>query len=287
MNAAKPYLSICSVYKDHAEYLREWIEFHRLVGVERFLLYDNESSDDHEEVLAPYRECGIVELHQWPTPQSVERGVPWSIIGVFNDCIERHRHESRWIAFLDVDEFLFSPTGKTLPDVLSEYERFSGVEVSRLDFGPSGHRTKPSGLVIESYLYRRAYTRPKKDWEHVKSIVVPTRVDRAFNSHGFFYREGYAVREIPGGHAPPDQPLHHEVGRGIRSQGCPVGRGRGALAGRPGPQQLFRVPQHRARRHDHDVRASTAGGAGSTCSLNGGDQRPAGASSASRAASST
>src|SRR5919198_6692821 len=81
------YLSACTLYKDHAEYLREWIEFHRLVGVERFFLYDNESTDDHEEVLAPYVERGIVEVQPWPTPPSVERGVPWSIIGAFNDCV--------------------------------------------------------------------------------------------------------------------------------------------------------------------------------------------------------
>src|SRR5687768_9080374 len=62
----KPYLSVCSIYRDHAEYLREWIEFHRLVGVERFFLYDNESSDDHREVLAPCVERGIVVIHDWP-----------------------------------------------------------------------------------------------------------------------------------------------------------------------------------------------------------------------------
>jgi hypothetical protein len=195
MTAPKAYLSLCSLYRDHAEYLREWIEFHRLVGVERFFLYDNESTDDHEAVLAPYVERGIVEVRHWETPPSVERGVPWSIIGAFNDCIARHREDSRWIGFIDVDEFLFSPTGRLLPDVLSEFEEYSGVEVGRLDFGPSGHRTKPEGLVIESYLNRRTYTLPKKHWEHVKSIVDPRRVDQAFNAHGFYYTEGYAVRE--------------------------------------------------------------------------------------------
>ena len=35
------YLAICAIYRDEAPYLREWIEFHRLVGVEHFFLYDN------------------------------------------------------------------------------------------------------------------------------------------------------------------------------------------------------------------------------------------------------
>ena len=51
---AKPYLAMCTMYRDHAAYLAEWIEFHRLVGAERFFLYDNGSTDNHREVLAPY-----------------------------------------------------------------------------------------------------------------------------------------------------------------------------------------------------------------------------------------
>jgi hypothetical protein len=182
-----PYLSICSIYRDHAEYLREWIEFHRLAGVERFFLYDNESKDDHRKVLAPYVERGTVEIHDWPSPASVERGVPWGIIGAFNDCLERHRSDSRWVAFIDIDEFLFSPTGKALPEVLAGYEQYPGVCVTRADFGTSGHHHKPPGLVTESYLRRRSY--PPGVEAHMKSIVDPARVVRCRNAHWFDYAD--------------------------------------------------------------------------------------------------
>ena len=33
---AKSYLSLCAIYRDEARYMREWLEFHRLFGVERF-----------------------------------------------------------------------------------------------------------------------------------------------------------------------------------------------------------------------------------------------------------
>jgi hypothetical protein len=79
--------------------------------------------------------------------------------------------------------------------VLAGFEQFSGVEVFRLDFGPSGHSARPAGLVIDNYALRRSYMSPKKDWEHVKSIVDPARTDHPFNAHGFFYTEGYAVHE--------------------------------------------------------------------------------------------
>ncbi len=34
-------MSLCAIFKDEADYLREWIEFHRIVGVEHFYLYNN------------------------------------------------------------------------------------------------------------------------------------------------------------------------------------------------------------------------------------------------------
>ena len=38
-------LTIAAVFQNEAPYLKEWIEFHKLVGVEHFLLVDNESTD--------------------------------------------------------------------------------------------------------------------------------------------------------------------------------------------------------------------------------------------------
>ena len=64
-----PYLSICAIYRNEAPYLREWVEFHRLAGVERFFLYDNRSTDEHREVLAPRIEDGTVVVREWPDPR--------------------------------------------------------------------------------------------------------------------------------------------------------------------------------------------------------------------------
>ena len=59
------YLTACTIYRDDAAYLAEWIEFHRLVGVERFFLYDNGSTDHHREVLAGYVAEGLVTVQEW------------------------------------------------------------------------------------------------------------------------------------------------------------------------------------------------------------------------------
>jgi hypothetical protein len=180
----RSYLSICAIYLNEADYMREWLEFHRIVGVERFFLYNNRSEDRHLEVLAPYVEDGTVVLHDWPMRPGQSPA--------YDDCLRNHGAESRWIAFIDIDEFLFSPLQRPLPEVLADYESHPGVAVNWVGFGTSGHRTKPSGLVIENYVRRAKLPLLNR---HIKSIVNPVEAVRALSPHWFEYRSGLPVDE--------------------------------------------------------------------------------------------
>lgn len=94
-------LTACLKFKDAAGFLPEWIEFHQMVGFEHFYLYNNNSTDDYRRALAPYCEEGSVTLYEWPHvpafPKSDEH------------CVAHHRHEARWIAFLN---FFFRSMGR-------------------------------------------------------------------------------------------------------------------------------------------------------------------------------
>jgi hypothetical protein len=182
------YLSACMSYRDEAPYLREWVEFHLLVGIEKFFLFDNRSQDKETAfaALAPYVDEGTVVLQDWDKASSQ--------VGAFQRCLRQllrpDTDETRWLAFLDADEFLFSPTGRPLPEVLADYEQWAAVGVNRATFGTSGHRTQPPGLVIESYVRR------SPEQVSIKSIVDPRRADVALNPHAFSYPDGgFAVDE--------------------------------------------------------------------------------------------
>jgi hypothetical protein len=179
----KAYFALGTIYRDHAEYLREWIEFHLLVGVERFFLYNNGSGDNHLDVLVPYLDDGTVVLRDWLVFPGLVRAI--------DHCVKLHRDDARWIGFLDIDEFLFSPTGEPVSKLLREYEPWAGVAVNRVPFGTSGHVTKPDGLVIENYTRKAIHLR-----NNIKSIVDPTRVEFPWGAHHFAYPEGsFAVDE--------------------------------------------------------------------------------------------
>jgi hypothetical protein len=180
-----PYFSICAIFRNEAPYLREWMEFHKLVGTERFFLYDNASTDGSRATLEPYVASGLAVVRDWPH-------FPGQL-SAYADCIERHRDDSRWIAFIDLDEFLFSPTGRPIGELLPDFEEWPAVGVNWANFGTSGHLEKPGALVIESYLMRVRNPRARRT---IKSIVDPRRVTGCDNPHFFEYRDGVAVDEL-------------------------------------------------------------------------------------------
>jgi hypothetical protein len=102
--------------------------------------------------------------------------------------LRRARGRTRWLAFIDVDEFLFSPGPTLLPDVLRDYERHPGIVVNWQVYGSSGRTTAGDGLVIERFV-RRARTRWVRD-RRVKSIVDPQRAVRPIGPHFFEYTDG-------------------------------------------------------------------------------------------------
>jgi hypothetical protein len=169
----------CSI-RNEATYLREWIEFHRLVGVSRFYLYSHWSTDEYQRVLAPYIAEGIVRLHRWWG----YRAHP----GVRRHCLRTYSDDARWIAFLDADEFLFPTMGDSLPAELTSYSDHPGVVVHWQVFGSSKHKSRPPGLVIENYLHRASDDRAIN--HHVKSIVQPQMALRPQETHTFSFLGG-------------------------------------------------------------------------------------------------
>ena len=172
-------LAVCLIFKNEADYLKEWVEFHRLVGVEKFFLYNNNSDDDYKRVLAPYVAEGLVTLYDFPIHP------PAAQAAAYNACLNVYRSHARWIAFIDIDEFLYPREGDSLLDILSDYEEFPAVAVNWLMFSTSGHVLRPKGLVIRNYTRCQAGAN-----KHVRLIVNPAMTERVYNAHEAQFLEG-------------------------------------------------------------------------------------------------
>ena len=95
----KVYLSITAILKNEAPYIKEWIEYHKMLGVERFYLYDNESEDNLQDVLQPYINSGLVYYHSI-------KGKCVQFLA-YRDAVYKYKDQTTWMAFIDIDEFIF------------------------------------------------------------------------------------------------------------------------------------------------------------------------------------
>ena len=137
------YLSIIAVVKNEAPYIAEWIEYHLLVGVQKFFIYDNESSDNLKKCLEPYIINNIVEYIYFP-------GIRQQL-NSYNDAIKRYRYKSFWLAFIDIDEFLVPVSTETIAEFLRDFEDVPGIEINQVIYGSGGNHKKTNGLVIERF----------------------------------------------------------------------------------------------------------------------------------------
>lgn len=159
-------IAIGAIMKDEGPYLKEWLDFHILVGIKKFFLYDNDSTDNTPEILKPYIERGIVEYHFVPGSQKQ--------LFAYNDILERHSADTRYIAFIDLDEFLVPVQNKTIPEFLHTLpQNFTCVVASWVLYGSSGHIKKPRGLVIENYKYRQPKPSGCKSIVNPRLIIAP------------------------------------------------------------------------------------------------------------------
>lgn len=137
-------VSLCLIFKDEAPFLKEWIEFHKMIGIDHFYMYNNNSCDNFLEVLKPYMNKGLITLIDFPFHQAQMKA--------YKDCYTRFRGESKWISFLDADEFVCMKYKTDLRDWLKDYDKYPGVVINWLNFGTSCLKEHDfSKGVIEQY----------------------------------------------------------------------------------------------------------------------------------------
>lgn len=189
---AKNDLSICAIFKDEAPYLKEWIEFHKLQGVQHFYLYNNNSTDNYKKVLKPYLKANQVTLVDWLYTFEQGKTQDWLKIqtGAYQNCLDTFGAGSQWIAFIDSDEFLYCINGDPLPKFLKQYKEFGGLCVNWLLFGTSNIETIPKKrLMIETLILcsKKSNSRNRR----IKSIVQPEKTSSCQSAHSFKYKAGF------------------------------------------------------------------------------------------------
>jgi Glycosyltransferase family 92 len=117
------YLAMCLVVGYQNEDLREWVDYHHLMGASKFYIYDDgaQSSTPARAVLQDLIDSGLVDVIDVSSRPHLQTEN-------YQTCIDDHRHEHQWLGFIDADEFIvIDDQSLTIPDMLKNYTQYGGV----------------------------------------------------------------------------------------------------------------------------------------------------------------
>lgn len=222
----KSLLCACTMVYNVAKFLREWIIYHSKIGVDKFILYDNVSEDEFNQVVTDLIDEGYnMSIKFWQWPKTQEAG--------FSHCAIDNRDTCKWMMYVDVDEFVYSrswsnSTGSMLKSLLpnitesnllgisnSEVESGEGnmyadellenpsyfkkvppqvgeIMIGCHEFGPSNQRSHPTEGVLQGYNCRK-----RMENRHKSIVLLDAISDSLVNVvHHFHLKEGYKMMKI-------------------------------------------------------------------------------------------
>lgn len=178
--------------RDEAHSIEEWLAFHVLQGVSRFVLYDNGSTDDgcaRARRFARYVDVAIVP---WP---DTGYGFHHTQLRAFLNGTRRLVGTSDFVAYIDLDEFLYARDEGTLGAALAPFPaEVSAIAVNQRIFGASGLESSGEGLVTSRFTLAAPPGYPEA--HYFKTVARPDRVKRFDSSHSAVLLRGiYALSD--------------------------------------------------------------------------------------------
>lgn len=167
--------------QNEARYIGEWARFHRLVGVDHFIVYDNGSTDGTVEALQNAVGADRVTFMPWHQKLfDARRDAELHNQALcFAHAVRNFGPRFRWLGFIDVDEFLVPKQDKTVVQLLEKLGDFGCLSIPWIMFGRNGHDTAPGGGVLENYLNRNRDPLATSRALKYKCIIDPCQITAA------------------------------------------------------------------------------------------------------------
>lgn len=139
-----------------AESVAEWLTYHRSIGFDHVYLYcnDDDPSALYEAVM-PFMQGDkpFVTFHHYRyVGQQLQ---------MYRHFLRHYVHETRWLMFLDLDEYVCLPGSNDIHSVSARFGAdHDAIYLNWCGYGHSGHHERPSNGVLRNYRFRESGASP-------------------------------------------------------------------------------------------------------------------------------
>ena len=181
----KYYASVCLLIKDENEFLEEWLDNYWNIGIQHFYIYDNGSKVPVLDTIKSIQDgfytdkCDVILFTEYKNHMQYE---------CYENCLMNYGEDSRWIGFLDTDEFVeFTDGTDDVKLFLKEFEKDLAVWIPWDSFNANDHIDKPIGGMRENYT--RSIVNPYGLWGKifVQTAYVKRMYVHCADSIGYYY----------------------------------------------------------------------------------------------------
>lgn len=167
-------LAIAAIFRNEKDYILEWLAWHKAQGVEKFIIYDNDSDDGTTEFLEQLEKLKVIDLFHIDRQENAQ-------IKAYEKIIKAYKSKVELIVFIDADEFIVPQDEKTaLEHITALFKDAStgAVGINWRVFGTNGHQAQVQSATILSYPL--AGNDLQKRNHFIKSIYRPEAVASIF-----------------------------------------------------------------------------------------------------------
>ena len=122
-------------------FVDEWIAYHRLLGVDHFYLYDNDPEFSLARILE--RHAGYATIIPFPHAYAQRRA--------YAHFLRNFGRETRWVAYIDCDEFINLKRHDSIGEFLRCLEAFDSIAINSIRFGHNGHEEALRQLSLTAF----------------------------------------------------------------------------------------------------------------------------------------
>ena len=178
-----------TILLDEHEMVREWLDWHIKIGIDRVVFYDNGSSHPYTNEIGDYLESGYVTIVDWPSKALTRQ------INAFKHFLDNFPEPEDYFFGFDVDEYLVLEKHNSIHELIDAYSDYAGISISWNIMNSSGHILKPSGGVVENYTQS---VDPIRTNHNFKSLGRCDRISWFPDVHRFIPKHPYELVNVYG-----------------------------------------------------------------------------------------